>query len=113
MKLFKTFESFTTTGHYSSIEELDRDCMIVIVKGSTTAATIVPERFWKFDIIMKEDFDKMSKYYSQSNYKPSTLPYYTDEQIIKAMNDNIQRGNYTLNPKSDSVVAGTELTMPK
>jgi len=75
---------------YKNIETVDRDCIVVIKKDSTGVGSKIPERFWGYNIVLKSEYDeKYKKDWFRSTYKPSTLPYYTSEQIIRDINEKL------------------------
>ena len=107
MKNLTKYESYVATGVYDNIEELDRDCMMVVLKSSTSGGGgTTPERFWSYEVIFKKDWENeaMKKYFAISRYKPSTIPHYSNEVVINAMNQNIERGQYKY--------ANTEVSKP-
>lgn len=89
---------------YTNILELDRDC--IIVNHVDRDMHLTPERFWKREIIRKKDLGQVKEFFIESNYKPSTIPYYTHDQLIKAINENIDRGHYILTENSENIVYG-------
>lgn len=88
---------------YNSIEEIDNDCVVVFQPESMDT----PERFWKYEVIRKKDVERVKKYFIKSNYKPSTIPYFTNKQMINAMNENIKRGHYC--PTQDTEIVHDDL----
>jgi len=93
---------------YTTIEELDKDCVIVNHRQNSNSET--PERFWSREIIRKKDLEQTKEFFTKSNYKPSTIPYYTDAQLIEAINANLERGHYILSENhSDSIVYGLQI----